>query len=715
MLNKLKKLFSKNTLKDKNFDEIIYSVSNIFDKSKYPIYLISQNFDLVWNNKALIHSRILSDSKKCFKSIFGRETICPSCPATFSIKMGEPRSLFVHSQLKNEETVLTKIYSNPISIGNKVFSINIIEEILCKGSEISSLSKDVIAFLDRIPSAVAVIDKTFKILYYNKDFETIFEKGIIEKNKNLRDLFTASLTELDIEEIYSELMNKSYSNFVIKHKNNKLNLSCRLTHFNILPPSDYFVLFISNFGEEINIEIYEKFELLTKIIENLKTGIIVKDELDQIYLQNPFIKKMLQISDEKIECYFKFFDLIEEMERKKENNIVWDLSSGGKLHLIPTIFDLKLQNSNKNLKIVCVDNGTEIYNLSKELEGLKEKLKIFETRIKGLILKISNENRILEVLGWAEDLTGFTTQDLVSGKINLNELVHIDDRHKVFKTFSEALHFPNYKNSIDFRIVKPSGEIKWVESQIENAIDERGKIQYAQLILYDITEQKLIEEQLKNSQEQMRNLALYFESLREEEKKRLAFEIHDELGHVLTAMKLELSWLLKKQYLREDVLHERLHKLIEMIDSTIRKVRSISSQLRPSVLDHFGIVAAIEWQAKEFQKQTAVRCRLNITKQEIQLAEPKAIAVFRIFQEILTNVARHSNATRVDINLDVDSNNLILTVSDNGKGIKPEDISTNRSLGIVGMKERANAVNGKLQIQGISNVGTTVTLTIPIN
>lgn len=154
---------------------------------------------------------------------------------------------------------------------------------------------------------------------------------------------------------------------------------------------------------------------------------------------------------------------------------------------------------------------------------------------------------------------------------------------------------------------------------------------------------------------------------------------------------------------------------MEMVETTIRKVRSISSQLRPSILDHFGIVAAIEWQAKEFQKQTAIRCRLNLPKQEIQLAEAKSIAVFRIFQEILTNIARHANATRVDINLQLNETNLLLIVSDNGKGIKSEDLSSKRSLGITGMKERANSVNGKLNISGVSNIGTTVTLTIPIN
>lgn len=213
----------------------------------------------------------------------------------------------------------------------------------------------------------------------------------------------------------------------------------------------------------------------------------------------------------------------------------------------------------------------------------------------------------------------------------------------------------------------------------------------------------------------MRNLALYFESLREEEKKKLAFEIHDELGHLLTAMKLEMSWILKKKYLREDVLHEKLIKLIEMVETTIKKVRSISSQLRPSILDHFGIVAAIEWQAKEFQRQTAIRCRINLTRQDVQLDEAKSIVVFRVFQEILTNIARHANATRVDVSLQVEDNNLVLIVSDNGKGIKQEDMVSKRSLGITGMKERANSVNGKLTIQGVSNVGTTVTLTIPIN
>jgi signal transduction histidine kinase len=144
-------------------------------------------------------------------------------------------------------------------------------------------------------------------------------------------------------------------------------------------------------------------------------------------------------------------------------------------------------------------------------------------------------------------------------------------------------------------------------------------------------------------------------------------------------------------------------------------LQRISAQLRPSILDHFGIIAALEWQAKEFQRQTSIRCKYQIPEEDIDINERKTVAIFRIFQEILTNVARHSSASRVDVFLTTENNILELKVSDNGIGIKREDLESPKSLGLIGMKERANLVEGKLTINSILNIGTTVLLTVPIN
>jgi signal transduction histidine kinase len=217
------------------------------------------------------------------------------------------------------------------------------------------------------------------------------------------------------------------------------------------------------------------------------------------------------------------------------------------------------------------------------------------------------------------------------------------------------------------------------------------------------------------SKKQLLDLANHLELTREQERKNMAREIHDEIGHALTSLKLDINLLLKKKYLREEKLESRLGDMQKHIEETIRMLQRISAQLRPSILDHFGLIAALEWQAKEFQRQTSIRCKYEMPDEDVEINEHKTVAVFRIFQEILTNITRHSNASRVDVFLTIENNILELKVSDNGIGIRKEDLESSKSLGLIGMKERANLVEGKLTINSILNIGTTVHLTVAIN
>ncbi|HRT67877.1 MAG TPA: sensor histidine kinase, partial [Bacteroidota bacterium] len=242
----------------------------------------------------------------------------------------------------------------------------------------------------------------------------------------------------------------------------------------------------------------------------------------------------------------------------------------------------------------------------------------------------------------------------------------------------------------------------------DNSIIIRG-------ILTNIDRRREAENELKKSREQIEKLANHLEMVREEERKEFAREIHDEIGHSLTALKLDINLLLKKRFLREDVLEKKLNEMMVSIEQTIKTLQRISSQLRPSILDHFGLVAAIEWQAKEFQKQTGLRCKYLIPEDDIELSENKSIAIFRVFQEALTNIARHSKATRVDVSLEVINNNIELKVSDNGIGIKKEILDDPNSLGLLGMKERVNLIGGKISIGSVLNVGTTILINVPIN
>ncbi|HYR36210.1 MAG TPA: response regulator [Burkholderiales bacterium] len=218
-------------------------------------------------------------------------------------------------------------------------------------------------------------------------------------------------------------------------------------------------------------------------------------------------------------------------------------------------------------------------------------------------------------------------------------------------------------------------------------------------------------ERLKESEDKLRRLAAHLISVREEERAHIAREIHDELGQVLTGLKMEVTWLAKR--LREKPLVEKTDSMCKLIDTTVQTVRKIATGLRPEMLDDMGLIAAVAWQAKEFQKRTGIRCRAKLPP-EVKLDIDVSTTMFRIFQEILTNVARHSRATRVDMELGVNDERVSLEVIDNGVGIADSDLNGKKSLGLLGMHERALLFGGEVKITGTAGHGTRVSVSIPL-
>ena len=219
-------------------------------------------------------------------------------------------------------------------------------------------------------------------------------------------------------------------------------------------------------------------------------------------------------------------------------------------------------------------------------------------------------------------------------------------------------------------------------------------------------------ERLKESEDKLRRLAAHLISVREEERAHIAREIHDELGQVLTGIKMEVGWLQKR--LKEPQLLEKTESMSKLIDSTVQTVRKIATGLRPEMLDDMGLVAAVGWQAKEFQKRTGIRCRVKLPPETVKLDIDVSTTSFRIFQEILTNVARHARATRVDIELGGNESELSLQVVDNGVGIQEDELTGKKSLGLLGMQERALLFGGDVRISGSPGHGTRVSVNIPL-
>jgi len=232
-------------------------------------------------------------------------------------------------------------------------------------------------------------------------------------------------------------------------------------------------------------------------------------------------------------------------------------------------------------------------------------------------------------------------------------------------------------------------------------------------ILAHAAERQQAEEALAASQERLRNLAARLHAVREEERRVIAREIHDQLGQALTGMKMDLSWLMRRLPDDESV-RVRAESMQSLLDTTVESVRTISTQLRPPILDDLGLEAAVEWQTTEFGRQSGLNCELDLRIGDRFVQNEHATAAFRILQEALVNVARHAHAENVRVEISVDGDTLFLEVGDDGCGIGDATLSSARSIGLIGMRERAVALGGEVNIGRGTKGGTVVRLELPI-
>lgn len=226
-------------------------------------------------------------------------------------------------------------------------------------------------------------------------------------------------------------------------------------------------------------------------------------------------------------------------------------------------------------------------------------------------------------------------------------------------------------------------------------------------------------EKIEHSREQLQALSLRQQTLLETERKRIALEIHDELGQTLTGLKMEIHsvnrQIKESGYSDANALGDRMKDLLELTDEAVQTVRRIATELRPPILDDLGLGAAIEWQTQEFARRTGISCVVSTNVEAVELNPELTTMVFRIFQETLTNIIRHAEAKTITVNLKKLDHKLVLRVEDDGKGIQTEQTNGNGSLGVLGMRERARLVGGELEIFNGEENGTVILLTAPLD
>jgi signal transduction histidine kinase len=259
--------------------------------------------------------------------------------------------------------------------------------------------------------------------------------------------------------------------------------------------------------------------------------------------------------------------------------------------------------------------------------------------------------------------------------------------------------------------VRKDGSRFWANVAITSVHSLAGEhIGFAK-VTRDLTERIEMENSLRESREQLRRLSAHLDKAREEERTRIAREIHDELGGTLTGLKMDVTQL--QRYVGPEGRH-KLEAYAQAINEAVKTVRRIATELRPAILDDFGLLAAMEWQLREFERRSGIHCHWHCTLEAVELPGDNTTAVFRVFQESLTNIARHAQASEVRVTCTRLGSQLHLEIVDNGIGIAPQQLRGTRSLGLVGMRERVRQLGGTVDVQGRPGQGTTVAVTLPL-
>ncbi|HLA58534.1 MAG TPA: PAS domain S-box protein [Puia sp.] len=344
-----------------------------------------------------------------------------------------------------------------------------------------------------------------------------------------------------------------------------------------------------------------------------------------------------------------------------------------------------------------------------ELRSSADKYKLlFERSPMPMWMISTSDNRFVDVNNAAVIQYGYGKEEFMA--LNTDTMRPEADKKRYLSESEENTPGKNYHGI--WRHQKKDHSIINVEIYANDFVHE-GK--QARLILAnDISEKIKAEESLKFSYDEIRQLASHLQDIREEERAGIAREIHDELGQQLTGLKMDMSWVSKRLNAEANgEINQKINGTLELLDVTIKTVRRIATDLRPSMLDDLGLLATVEWQCDEFERRTGITTRFIEDMTEFEFPARMAIGLFRICQESLTNIARHSSAKNAIISIQQMSGELQLTISDDGKGFDAHKIGHKKTLGLLGMRERTLMMGGKYQIVSEKGSGTTLSIRIP--
>ncbi|RZM16112.1 MAG: PAS domain S-box protein, partial [Pedobacter sp.] len=334
---------------------------------------------------------------------------------------------------------------------------------------------------------------------------------------------------------------------------------------------------------------------------------------------------------------------------------------------------------------------------------------LFEQNPMPMFMLSIPERDFLDVNNAAVEFYGYSREEFLS--MNAYDLRSEDETEKLENYYAQNPNGINHAG-IWTHLKKDGTEVKM--DIITHYITNDGR--NARLVLAnDVTEKLDAEINLQKSHEQLRLLATHLEDIRESERTHMAREIHDELGQQLTGLKMDIAWLNRKIKSDDLEVQQKIKDTIQLIDTTVITVRRIATELRPSILDDLGLIPAMEWQSEEFQKRSEIETNFVSNLSNFAASPEVATGIFRVYQESLTNVMRHAQASKVEASLNIADDSLELVITDNGKGFLIETISNKRTLGLLGMKERVNLMGGTYEIISAPGHGTSVKINVPLS
>jgi two-component system sensor histidine kinase UhpB len=313
----------------------------------------------------------------------------------------------------------------------------------------------------------------------------------------------------------------------------------------------------------------------------------------------------------------------------------------------------------------------------------------------------------------AEEIFGWSMKEFLESGSTFYTQVYEEDRIWVSEIADQMLSGKLERNKTLYRNYSKDGRVIWCEWFNSVMKDKDGKVNTIMSLVQDVTERKEAEKEILKMNEQLRDLSSHLQNIREEERKHIAREIHDELGQQLTGMKMDLAMIRQDCAASKPVSEQSISEVMSMVDDAIKTVRKISSELRPSVIDDLGLLPALNWQSHEFEKRYGIPCSFVSSVKELPFEKDFVTGLFRIYQESLTNIARHAKASEISSSLSQEDNSLVLKIKDNGIGFNPDTLQK-KTLGIIGMKERAFMLGGEFNIDSNAVQGTSVTVRIPI-